>query len=118
MFIIGYYDIGDPNMECQQCVAMMWYLEKKKEKSRMRALPKFSLCCRNGKIQLPLLKMLPKLLQELLFESHTAQSRNFQQNIRMYNIMFAFTSPGTKMDKGFNHGRGPPTFRIQGQACH
>ncbi|XP_058774276.1 uncharacterized protein LOC131648518 [Vicia villosa] len=36
----------------------------------------------------------------------------------MYNMMFAFTSPGTKMDNRFNNGGGPPTFRIQGQACH
>jgi hypothetical protein len=32
--------------------------------------------------------------------------------------MFAFTSPGMKVDDRFNKGRGPPTIRIQGQPCH
>jgi hypothetical protein len=32
--------------------------------------------------------------------------------------MFAFTSPGMKIDNTFNKGRGPPTIRIQGQTCH
>ncbi|XP_058781580.1 uncharacterized protein LOC131655790 [Vicia villosa] len=113
----GYYDIGDANVECQQCGAQMWYLERK-EKNRNRAIPKFSMCYRNGKIQLPFLKMPPKYLQRLLFDSDTVQSRNIQQNIRMYNMMFAFTSHGTKMDNRFNNGSVPPTFRIQGQACH
>ncbi|XP_058742334.1 uncharacterized protein LOC131614800 [Vicia villosa] len=113
----GYYDVGDADSVCQQCGAQMWYLERK-EKHRNRSIPKFSMCCRNGKIQLPFLKMPPKYLQHLLFDSDTVQSRNFQQNIRMYNMMFAFTSPGTKMDNRFNNGGGPPTFRIQGQACH
>lgn len=33
-------------------------------------------------------------------------------------MMFAFTSPGAKLDKSINNGRGPPTIRIQGQPCH
>ncbi|CAK8570827.1 unnamed protein product [Lathyrus sativus] len=33
-------------------------------------------------------------------------------------MMFAFTSVGGKLDNRFNNDRGPPTIRIQGQACH
>lgn len=33
-------------------------------------------------------------------------------------MMFAFTSPGAKLDNKFNSSRGPPTIRIQGQSCH
>jgi len=33
-------------------------------------------------------------------------------------MMFAFTSPGAKVDNKFNNGRGPPNLRIQGQTCH
>lgn len=33
-------------------------------------------------------------------------------------MMFAFTSPGGKIDRSFNNGRGPPSIRIQGQSCH
>jgi len=32
--------------------------------------------------------------------------------------MFAFTSPGIKIDTSYNTGRGPPTFRIHGQTHH
>ena len=32
--------------------------------------------------------------------------------------MFAFTSPGAKLDNSINDGRGPPTIRIQGQPYH
>ncbi|KAI5412729.1 hypothetical protein KIW84_057386 [Lathyrus oleraceus] len=33
-------------------------------------------------------------------------------------MMFAFTSPGAKLDNKFNNGSGPPTIRIQGQTFH
>ncbi|KAI5411923.1 hypothetical protein KIW84_056843 [Lathyrus oleraceus] len=72
----------------------------------------------SGKVQLPLLKPAPKVLQHLLFDNESCESKNFQQQIRMYNVMFAFTSPGAKVDNRFNNGRCPPNFRIQGQSCH
>ncbi|KAH1242581.1 Replication protein A DNA-binding subunit B [Glycine max] len=60
----------------------------------------------------------PKFLQQLLFEQNTAYAKNYQQNIRTYNMMFAFTSTGIKFDKTIGHSRGPPTIRIQGQPYH
>ncbi|KAI5440250.1 hypothetical protein KIW84_025541 [Lathyrus oleraceus] len=72
----------------------------------------------SGKVQLPLLKPAPKVLQHLLFDNESCESKKFQQQIRMYNVMFAFTSPGAKVDNRFNNGRCPPNFRIQGQSCH
>jgi len=36
-----------------------------------------------GKVQLPLLKTPPKLLQELLFNNDSYDSKKFQQHIRM-----------------------------------
>lgn len=33
-------------------------------------------------------------------------------------MMFAFTSPGAKMDNRFNNVKGPPNFCIQGQSYH
>ncbi|KAI5387552.1 hypothetical protein KIW84_073599 [Lathyrus oleraceus] len=113
----GYYDIGDPVIECQYCGANMWYSERK-NKCRHASNPKFSMCCGSGKVQLPLLKPAPKVLQHLLFDIESCESKNFQQQIRMYNVMFAFTSPGAKVDNRFNNGRCPPNFRIQGQSCH
>ncbi|CAK8575278.1 unnamed protein product [Lathyrus sativus] len=113
----GYYDIGDPVIECQYYGANMWYSERK-NKCCHASNPKFSMCCGSGKVQLPLLKSAPKVLQHLLFDNESCESKNFQQQIRMYNVMFAFTSPGAKVDNQFNNGICPPNFRIQGQSCH
>jgi len=46
------------------------------------------------------------------------ESKNYQIHIRTYNMMFAFTSLGAKVENKFNNGRGPPNLRIQGQTCH
>jgi len=69
----------------------MWYQEKI-DKHAHYANPKFQLCCGNGKIQFPLLNDPPIVMQKLLFESNSIEFRNFQQHIRTYNMMFAFTS--------------------------
>ncbi|MCI04534.1 helicase-like protein [Trifolium medium] len=76
------------------------------------------MCCCNGKVQLPLLKEAPRLLRQLLFDQTSPDNKKFQQNIRSYNSMFAFTSPGMKFDDTNKGGRGPPIIRIQGQTCH
>lgn len=95
----------------------MWYQERI-DKYRHAAMPKYHLCCGNGKIGLPLLRQPPTYLHHLLFDNDSADSKNFQQNIRLYNMMFSFTSPGAKLDHSINNGRGPPCIRIQGQTCH
>ncbi|XP_058745744.1 uncharacterized protein LOC131618568 [Vicia villosa] len=112
-----YYDIGDPLFECRYCSALMWYQERM-EKHKHSANPKYSLCCGNGKVELPFLKTPPPDLTKLLFDHDSLISRKFQQQIRVYNMMFAFTSPGAKLDNKYNNGCGPPTIRIQGQSCH
>uniref|UniRef100_A0A0R0L851 ATP-dependent DNA helicase n=1 Tax=Glycine max TaxID=3847 RepID=A0A0R0L851_SOYBN len=80
--------------------------------------PKFSLCCGDGKVELPLLQNPPKYLERLLFDDNATNSKNYQHNIQTYNMMFAFTSAGIKLDKSINETRGPPIIRIQGQPCH
>ncbi len=87
-------------------------------KSKDSQNPKFSLCCRKGKVQLPTLPEPPNFLRHLLFDYESAESKNFLSQIRTYNMMFAFTSPGAKYDSSFNNRKGPPTVRIQGQFCH
>jgi len=86
-----YGDIGDPVWECQQCGALMWYQERKHKFSNT-SKPKFQLCCGGGKVQLPLLEQPPQLQQNLLFQNHNTQSKNYQANARTYNAMFSFTS--------------------------
>ncbi|KAF1888064.1 hypothetical protein Lal_00024076 [Lupinus albus] len=63
----GYFDIGDPVIECEHCRACMWYQERKR-KHRNTTSPKYELCCGDGIIQLPLLNAPPPTLQHLLFE--------------------------------------------------
>ena len=96
---------------------MMWY-DERINKDKQTQKPRFSLCCSDGKIQLPLLHEPPHPLNHLLFNNQDPKAKNFQQYIRIYNLMFAFTSPGIKFDKSYNTGKGPPTFRIHGQTHH
>ncbi|XP_058733726.1 uncharacterized protein LOC131605381 [Vicia villosa] len=113
----GYSDIGDPAIECTRCGALMWYGEKS-DKRKHSVVPKFQQCCGNGKILLPLLKLPPPYLNQLLFQDNGADNQNYQQYYRLYNMMFAFTSPGMKFDNRFNAGGGPPNIRVHGQPCH
>ena len=95
----------------------MWYDERISKDKNCRS-PRFSLCCGDGKVELPLLQNSPQYLQWLLFDDNTIDSKNYQHNLRAYNMMFVFTSTGIKLDKIVNNSRGPPTIRIQGQPCH
>ena len=104
-------------MQCRHCNAKMWYSERI-WKHKNCASPSFSLCCGDGKVELPLLQNPPRDLQQLLFDDNASDSKNYQYNIWTYNMMFAFTSSGIKLDKSINESRGPPTIRIQGQPCH
>ncbi|KAL3038294.1 hypothetical protein AAZX31_01G123700 [Glycine max] len=112
-----YIDTGDPVWECPHCKAMMWY-DERINKDKQTNKPRFSLCCSDGKIQLPLLHEPLHPLNHLLLNNQDPKDKNFQQYIRIYNLMFVFTSPGIKFDKSYNTGKGPPTFRIHGQTHH
>jgi len=94
----------------------MWY-DERVYKRRRSAHPKFSICCTHGKIQLPISPTPPQLLIDLLYGNDEI-SKNFKENIRPYDTMFAFTSMGGRIDTSINRGRGPPIFRLQGQNVH
>ncbi|XP_058723893.1 uncharacterized protein LOC131595542 [Vicia villosa] len=113
----GYSDIGDPIAECIHCGALMWYQEKT-DKRKHSVVPKFQLCCGNGKVVLPLLNEPPLLLKHLLSDDNDSDCINYQQYCRLYNIMFAFTSPGMKFDNRYQSAGEPPNIRIHGQTCH
>ena len=103
-------------MECQYYKAQLWY-EERAEKCNTSKEVEFSLCYQKGKVELPLLKKPPNLLQPLLNgEDH----RNilFLQNIRIYNNMFLFTSIGGKIDASMNNGPAPPQFILNGKNYH
>ncbi|XP_057416850.1 uncharacterized protein LOC130711305 [Lotus japonicus] len=103
-------------VEIQHCGATVWLLERA-EKSKSRVDPYFSICCARGKISVPYLKDAPELLLNLL-TNNDPRSRNFLDNIRAYNSMFAFTSIGGKVVSNINDGHGPPQFIISGQNYH
>lgn len=73
--------------------------------------------CMHGKIELPPPPVLPQVLLDLLF-GEDGVSINFNENIRAYNSMFAFTSMGGEIDNSVNNGRGPFVFRLHGQNFH
>lgn len=75
------------------------------------------MCCKQGKIKLPLHKKPPPYLENLL-AGEDKKSRNFRDNIRSYNSMFSFTSTGGIVDKDINKGHGPYVFRMHGQNYH
>jgi hypothetical protein len=94
----------------------MWYNERL-NKNVNTSRPKFSLCCSDGKVELPVLKQAPKILQDL-HTNKDAKSRHFLKHLRSFNAMFAFTSMAGKIDHSFNKGTSPPIFRIGGQNYH
>ncbi|XP_058763803.1 uncharacterized protein LOC131637237 [Vicia villosa] len=108
-----YSDVGDRAWECPSCHASMWYQERIGN-TRHTTVPKFTRCCRSGKVVLPLLNDPPRALQHLLHNGSRADSKNYQTNIRTYNAMFSFTSPGMKFDNTVADGGGPPTLRLHG----
>ena len=94
----------------------MWRLEQTQEQQRVDS-DKFSLCCANGKVRLPLLRETPPELKSLVDRSND-KSAEFYKYIRMYNYAFAFTSVGANMDKTINNGGGPYVCRVHGVIYH
>ena len=110
------WNFGKPTQTCESCGAILWY-EERNVKSRRPSQPKFSLCCSEGLIYLPLLKHAPPVLEELL--NYDGPSFvHFHDNRRRYNAMFAMTSMGGKVDRTVNDGNGAYVFRLNGQNHH
>jgi hypothetical protein len=93
----------------------MWIKERLAKSSYNN--PQFSLCCENGKVLLP---SLPATLQklEILLTSKKNSVVKFRDQIRMYNLVLAFTSLGAKVDESVTRGPRPYSFRIQGELYH
>ncbi|XP_023641963.1 uncharacterized protein LOC111831563 [Capsella rubella] len=111
-----YLDHGDPTYSCKFCGALMWYDERINKRRNLKN-PCFSLCCGQGTVKIPLLKESPELIKKLL-SGNDALSRNYRQNQRIYNMVFAMTSLGGKVDRSVPKGTGPNMFRLQGGNYH
>jgi len=101
---------------CKWCKAMLWY-EERIYKHRNTSTPEFSMCCSQGRIEIPPFGQLPQALHDLYFKGDK-KSKIFLENIRSFNSMFAFTSIGAKIDKTKNNGKAPPTFVMNGENYH
>lgn len=108
-------DLGKPTKVCQRCKARMWN-EERNNKSSKNNVPTFSLCCKDGQVQLPPERPPPPFLANLL--SGGEKSAHFMKNIRTYNSMFQFTSMGGKIDRKINDGNGPYCFKLNGMNYH
>lgn len=112
----NYWDIGDPECVCEFCGAFLWY-EEKIQKGFNARFPKFSLCCRQGRIVLPPSPCPPQILHDL-FHKNDRRCKFFLSNIRSFNNMFAFTSMGGKTHTSINNGHAPPVFVLNGENYH
>lgn len=82
--------------QCTECNAKLW-IQERKSGSSIRS-PKFQICCSNDKVELPIIKNDPILLE-------LAKSAHFKTHIRSYNNSFAFTSSGANFDRSLANGR-------------
>ncbi|KAJ4806202.1 hypothetical protein LUZ62_018768 [Rhynchospora pubera] len=110
-------DFGDPDQVCSDCHALFWYQERSGSLSETGA-PTYNLCCRGGRVSLPVIEDPPEPLCSLLDPSNGPDSVHFIAAIRTYNSMFAFTSMGVRIDQQINRSNGPYVFRVSGQVCH
>lgn len=109
-------DIGALNLECEHCEAMYWFAERSK-KQRNCMNPKFNLCCKEGKVKLPMLKKTPAFLEQLLNYEGGVDAKNFRQNIRAYNSRHSFTSFGASIDQSIARRPGP-FFVLESKVKH
>lgn len=67
---------------------------------------------------MPPIQPLSEFLRELLSHEGGPRSSKFQENIRAYNSIFAFTSMGANVNNNVNDKPRPSIFQINGQSHH
>ncbi|CAN1326876.1 ATP-dependent DNA helicase PIF1 [Linum perenne] len=110
-------DLGLPTLECKYCGAYFWHYEALHRPGRKRN-PAYSLCCRDGMVEVPLLEQTPPLLDHLLSPDGDELSRHYQKHIRSYNAAFSWTSFGAKLNPHLLHSRGPYSLVLCGENYH
>ena len=108
--------------ECPHCHALHWIDERQETSSLSN--PSWESCCKQGSVQLQLLPDPPQYLKDLL-ASTDIQGSHFKDNLRQYNVAFAFTSLGCDIvsaeerNANSNNRRGGlNAFQIHGALCH
>ena len=120
--LIKLFDVGDLEDKCKHCGA---YYFKGEHVRRIKG--EYRQCCNMGKkiIRCPFEKFPNKLRNLFIRNQHGITmvdgmvdwQRNFRENIRQYNSMFAVGSFKAKIDYSIL-GRGPYAFKIQGDNYH
>jgi hypothetical protein len=110
--LVARHDCGSKSATCR---AKMW-LQERVSQSTMTNI-RFTICCNNKAVQLPLLQQPPKVLRGLLSGSDP-RSHAFHEKIRMYNSILSFTSTGARIHESVTGTRGVYAFRIQGEIYH
>jgi len=95
---------------CPYCATIMWIKERVRNSSIGN--PRFNLCCQSGQVSLLLLPLSPPYLESLL------STQQLLDKIRIYNLMFSFTSIRGRIDNTVNDGRSAYVFRISGSNHH
>ncbi|XP_076950384.1 uncharacterized protein LOC143623335 [Bidens hawaiensis] len=111
MYQSTYLDSGDCNWTCEFCDAFLWFQERLISRSTCRR-PRYSHCCKCGRVVLPYPRRPPESIIRLFQES------DFLTNIRAYNSMFSMTSFGAKVDDFINDGSAPCVFKVEGHIHH
>ncbi|XP_074327844.1 uncharacterized protein LOC141665764 [Apium graveolens] len=115
VFEAGYCSLGPPTGKCQKCGANMWK-EERVNKNVKRGTPEFAIYFGRGQIKLPKEPPTPEYIIKLY--NDPKMCNKFRKLIRLYNIMFAFTSMGGKVDHSINNGSVPYVYRLNGQNHH
>ncbi|KAK3815381.1 MAG: hypothetical protein J3Q66DRAFT_284437 [Benniella sp.] len=104
-----------PMIQCSRCKAYFWIDERLSNSSEKHH--SFSICGQDGRIVLPELRTIPRLLE--LMSGDTEESKELRFKLRLCNSALSFTSMGVKYDKGLaNAKQGVYTFRINGAVVH
>ncbi|CAN1310137.1 ATP-dependent DNA helicase PIF1 [Linum perenne] len=96
----------------------MFWPDERLDRKKTNTKYKYSLCCQQGKVDLPLLNATPPLLDTLLDINGDSTSRHFRNNIRSYNAAFSWTSFGAKFDPKLINSRGPYSLILCGENYH
>ncbi|KAL3034065.1 hypothetical protein AAZX31_02G171400 [Glycine max] len=95
-------------MQCRYCNAQMWY-DERISKDKNCGSPRFSLCCGDGKVKLPLLQNSPQYLQQLLFDDNTIDRPTMPQNRQSITNGHIVSSLSHMLDEHNSHAK---SFRM------
>ena len=112
---VARHTVGRMNYICEHCHALHFLDEKLTKSSNNH--PKFSTCCLEGQIVLPMPMLPPQPLRNLM-NGEDLRSKEFLEHIRQYNAAFAFTSTAVKMNQQVLSTSGPYAFVIHGELHH